>query len=65
MVAAVLGKLLADEGGGPAVEYGIIASLVAIAAFSGLQAYGSSLEALFGSVNVAIDRAITGVARVL
>ncbi|MBK8908496.1 MAG: Flp family type IVb pilin [Rhodospirillales bacterium] len=65
MVVAVLGKLLADEGGGPAIEYGLIASLVGVAAFGGLQAYGSSLEALFGSVIVAIDRAVSGVVRVL
>lgn len=64
MVGAVLSTLLADEAGGPAIEYGLIASLVAVAAFSGLEAYASSLEALLGSVTDALGRAVTGVVKV-
>lgn len=64
MVGVVLSNLLADEAGGPAVEYGLIVSLVAVAAFSGLQAYASALVALFGSVTDAIGHAVTGMVKV-
>ncbi len=39
-----------DESGATAIEYGLIAALVSVAAISALTAMGNSLETMFGSV---------------
>ncbi len=39
-----------DESGATAIEYGLIAALVSVAAISALTAMGNSLELMFGSV---------------
>ncbi len=39
-----------DESGTTAIEYGLIAALVSVAAISALTAMGNSLETMFGSV---------------
>ncbi len=39
-----------DESGATAIEYGLIAALVSVAAISALTAMGDSLELMFGSV---------------
>ena len=41
---------LRDESGATAIEYGLIAALVAVAIIVALQALGSSLGDLFGAV---------------
>ncbi len=39
-----------DESGATAIEYGLIAALVSVAAISALTAMGNSLQTMFGSV---------------
>ncbi len=39
-----------DESGATAIEYGLIAALVSVAAISALTAMGNSLQIMFGSV---------------
>ncbi len=39
-----------DESGATAIEYGLIAALVSVAAIAALTAMGNSLQVLFGSV---------------
>ncbi len=39
-----------DESGATAIEYGLIAALVSVAAISALTAMGNSLQLMFGSV---------------
>ncbi len=43
-----------DEGGASAVEYGLIAALVALAMMSGLHALGSGACATFGGLALAL-----------
>ncbi|MCW5700396.1 MAG: hypothetical protein KIT00_11200 [Rhodospirillales bacterium] len=65
MLGETLRNLVLDEAGGPAIEYGLIASLVAIAALAGLQALGLSVAALYASVVDAVDHAMAGVNKTL
>ncbi len=39
-----------DESGATAIEYGLIAALVSVAAIAALTAMGNALERMFGSV---------------
>ena len=43
--------LLADESGATAIEYGLIASLVAVAIIGGATALGSNLSASFSYIS--------------
>ena len=45
-----LKNLLADESGATAIEYGLIAALVSVAAITALTEMGSSLQILFNRV---------------
>ena len=48
-------KFLQDESGATAIEYGLIAALVSVAAIGALTAMGSSLETMFKPRSVAIS----------
>ena len=43
-------RVLRDEQGATAIEYGLIAALVAVAIFVGAQALGTSLNTLFNNI---------------
>ena len=43
-------EFFADESGATAIEYGLIAALVSVAAIGALQALGGSLNSIFGEV---------------
>jgi len=45
-----LKNLINDESGATAIEYGLIAALVSVAAIGALEAMGTSLEGMFTSV---------------
>ena len=47
---ATLSKLLDDESGATAIEYGLIAALIAVAAISAFQKVGSNLKTTFTTV---------------
>lgn len=53
-----IGELLADESGATAIEYGLIAALVSVAAIGALSAMGSSLQAMFGRVSNELQTAV-------
>jgi pilus assembly protein Flp/PilA len=55
-------KLFADESGATAIEYGLIAALVSVAAIGALQAMGGSLESIFGIVSTNLTDAAAGAA---
>lgn len=55
-----LKSLLKDESGATAIEYGLIAALVSVAAVGALQAMGTSLSAMFGFVSTTLESAQTG-----
>ena len=51
--------LLRDDSGATAIEYGLIAALVSVAAIVALQAMGGSLNAMFTSVSNTLNSAVT------
>jgi len=52
-------KLLSDESGATAVEYGLIAALVSVAAVTALTAVGTDLTNMFNSVSTDVQNAVT------
>ena len=48
-------KFLKDESGATAIEYGLIAALVSVAAIAALTALGSSLNTMFSSVSTTLS----------
>ncbi len=47
---ATLVKLLRNEDGATAIEYGLIAALIAVAAISAMQLVGTSLTSTFNNI---------------
>ena len=52
-------KFLRDESGATAIEYGLIAALVAVACIVALTAVGTSLTSLFNTVDTKLQNATT------
>ncbi len=50
----------ADESGATAIEYGLIAALVSVAAIGALTSLGSNLNTMFGTVSNAMSSAVNG-----
>ena len=50
-------NLMQDESGATAIEYGLIAALVSVAAISALTALGTSLEGIFTTVSTQLNNA--------
>jgi pilus assembly protein Flp/PilA len=55
----IVSKFLKDESGATAIEYGLIAALVSVAAIVALRAMGDSLEGIFGVVQTELEGAAT------
>ena len=49
-----MNRFLKDESGATAIEYGLIAALIAVAIISGVTAVGTKLSTSFGSVSTAL-----------
>ena len=49
-MANLYSKLLKDDGGATAIEYGLIAALIAVAAIAAFQLVGTNLSGIFNSV---------------
>ena len=54
----VIRKLIKDESGATAIEYGLIAALVSVAAVAALTSVGESLQGMFGMVSTTLDDAV-------
>ena len=52
----ILSKFLNDESGATAIEYGLIAALIAVAIITGVTALGSQAEATFQNVATEIGK---------
>ena len=52
-------SFVADESGATAIEYGLIAALVSVAAIGALTAMGGSLNTMFTAVSTALTGAVT------
>ena len=46
-----INKLLRDEAGATAIEYGLIAALIAVAAITAMQSLGNNLSGTFSRVS--------------
>ena len=53
----LVSKIAKDESGATAIEYGLIAALVAVAAIVGMTALGESLNTIFGDVSDTLNDA--------
>ena len=51
----MLRKFLRDETGATAIEYGLIAALIAVALIVALEALGTSLSGMFTGVKTKLD----------
>ncbi len=56
----ILKKIRKDKSGATAIEYGLIAALVSIAAIGALTAMGESLNTMFQTVSNALTAAVGG-----
>ena len=54
-----LSKFRRDEEGATAIEYGLIAALIAIALIASLTLVGGSLSEIFGTVSTKVEAANT------
>ena len=54
----ILKKVRKDESGATAIEYGLIAALVSVAAIGALAAMGGSLNTMFTTVSNALTAAV-------
>jgi len=57
---ATLNSFVRDESGATAIEYGLIAALVSVAAITALQSLGTSLDQMFSHVASKLDEAVSG-----
>ena len=57
MMLKNIGHFCADESGATAIEYGLIAALVSVAAIGALTTMGNTLNTLFGTVSNAMNTA--------
>jgi len=55
---AKLNTFISDESGATAIEYGLIAALVSVAAVVALQGLGSSLQNMFTTVSTTLNTAV-------
>lgn len=53
-------KLLRDEAGATAIEYGLIAALIAVAAIGAMTSLGGQLSTTFSTVSSNLEKANTG-----
>ena len=58
MFAKTLCEILKDESGATAIEYGLIAGLVSVAAIGALTTMGETLEAMFDYVATSLTGAM-------
>ena len=57
-IRKILRKLLAGDGGATAIEYGLIAALIAVASIGGMTALGGNSGAMWGDIRDDVDGAM-------
>ena len=57
---SILARFLTDDSAATAIEYGLIAALVSVAAIGALTALGGSLNTMFQTVSSAVATATSG-----
>jgi pilus assembly protein Flp/PilA len=53
-------RFVKEDSGATAIEYGLIAALVSVAAIGALTAMGQSLSTMFNTVSTALSTAVSG-----
>ncbi len=53
-------KLVHDEQGAPAIEYGLIAALIAVASITAMTSLGTTLRGTFNNVSSKMQPGVTG-----
>lgn len=56
----ILARFAKDESGATAIEYGLIAALIALAIIVGAGALGNSLNNMFGNISKTLNSATDG-----
>jgi pilus assembly protein Flp/PilA len=56
-----INKLFRDEAGATAIEYGLIAALIAVAAITAMQGLGNELQTTFNTTSSAMQTANSSV----
>jgi pilus assembly protein Flp/PilA len=56
-MSKIVARFAKDESGATAIEYGLIAALIAVAIIAGARSVGTALDAKFGEVATAVDAA--------
>lgn len=59
-MSKLFARFLKDESGATAIEYGLIAALIAIVVIGGATLVGESLEKVFGNIAGALDSSPAG-----
>ncbi len=59
-MSIVISRFVTDDSGATAIEYGLIAALVSVAAIGALTAMGQSLSTMFGTVATTLATAASG-----
>ncbi len=54
-----INKLIRDEAGATAIEYGLIAALIAVAAITAMQSLGNELSTTFSTVSTKMSESNT------
>ena len=57
-IRSILCRLRADQSGATAIEYGLIAALIAVACISGLQTLGGGTGGLWGKISDRTENAM-------
>jgi len=57
-IRATLRRLLAGDGGATAIEYGLIAALIAVAAIGGMSALGGGAGTMWGGIQAEVEAAM-------
>ena len=56
----LISRFIKEDSGATAIEYGLIAALVSVAAIGALTAMGNSLSTMFGTDSTALSTAVSG-----
>ncbi len=56
----LISRFVKEDNGATAIEYGLIAALVSVAAIGALTAMGNSLSTMFNTVSTALSTAVSG-----
>ena len=54
----IVARFASDESGATAIEYGLIAALIAVAAMSGMKALGGGSNGMWGRLDNVVDESM-------